>query len=103
MKFFIPLADNEQQAEEVYTGIKKFAKENLAWNIQDDRIYSLSYRYNGQKYFARVSEVETLTHDFVVAILKSNAYLICTKNRGVLRGEPILVGYQDAISIEYFD
>jgi hypothetical protein len=103
MKFFIPAAKNEEQTENVYAAIKEFAKENLKWNIQNDRIYSLQYRHNGREYIATVGDTETFTHDTVLAILKSNTYLICTVNRGGLRGEPILVGYEEVLDITYFD
>lgn len=39
MEFFIPAAENEEQMENVYAAIKDFAKENLKWDIQNDRIY----------------------------------------------------------------
>jgi hypothetical protein len=41
--------------------------------------------------------------EYVVAILKSNAYRVCTHNRGVVRGEPILVGLNEVRRIEHFD
>jgi len=77
MKFFIPYAEDNKQAEEVYDIIKRFAEENLEWKISKDRIYSIGYSHNGKVYLAKVGEVENLTRDLVLAILKSNTYLIC--------------------------
>jgi len=43
------------------------------------------------------------TGEQLVAILESNAYLLCTMNRGVARGEPILVGKSEVVRIEDFN
>lgn len=103
MKFFIPEAEDDKQAEDVYKGIIKFAQENLGWGIGLDRIYSIRYSHEGKEYFAKVGEVENRTRDLVLAILKSTTYLICTTNRGGLRGTPILVGSNEINKIEYFE
>jgi hypothetical protein len=103
MEFFVPSTKSTEQADNVYTAIKEHVKDSLKWNIQNDRIYSIKYRHNGREYIATVGDVETFTHDLVLAILKSNTYLVCTINRGGLRGEPILVGYEEALNITYFD
>ncbi|MDD2361942.1 MAG: hypothetical protein PHH84_03140 [Oscillospiraceae bacterium] len=103
MKFFIPAANDVEQANNVYLAIKEFAKDNTSWSIEDDRIYCLKYRHSGKDYYAIVGEHENRTGDLVLAILKSNTYLICTINRGGVRGEPILVGYNEATYIEYFE
>ncbi len=103
MKFFIPNAKDDKQAEEVYNGIIKFAEENLKWGVNTDRIYSIRYSHEGKDFLAKVGEVENRTKDLVLAILKSTTYLICTINRGGLRGMPILVGENEIERIEYFD
>lgn len=103
MKFFIPKAKDEAEANDVYQAVKKFAQETLGWKITDDRIYSLRYIHNGKEYFARVGDIEGFTNATVIAILKSNTYLVCTRDRGVARGEPILVGTEEVLDIEYFE
>lgn len=103
MKFFIPAAEDAKQAESVYSSIKKFAKKNTGWDVKPDRIYSIKYKHDGKEYYAKVGEHETLTKDLVFAILLSNTYLVCTTIRGALKGEPILVGINEVIDIEYFE
>ena len=103
MKFFIPAAKDDEQAESVYSGIKKFAQENTGWSIYEDRIFAIKYKHEGKDYFATVGETENRTDDVVLAILKSTTYLVCTKNRGGVRGNPILVGINEVTSIDYFD
>jgi hypothetical protein len=103
MRFFIPHAKDKEEEIEVYTAVKKFAKENLGWSISDRKIFSIDYVHDGKRYRAEVGKVENLIGEEVIAILESNAYLICTPNRGVIRGEPILVGTESAHSVVDFD
>ena len=43
--------------------------------------------------------------EWVVTILETRCgpYLVCTHNRGIVRGEPILVGINEPRSVVYFD
>lgn len=104
MKFFIPHIETETKAEDLYQAIKKFAKETTGWDIVDRRIQSLEfsteYRYTT---IAKVGEVIDTNREEVVAILESNTYLVCTHNRGVFRGEPILVGKNEVLWVKDFD
>ena len=47
-------------------------------------------------YHVEVGKPDPRNNELVIAILKSNTYLVCTPNRGVVRGIPILVG-QDKV------
>ena len=38
----------------------------------------------------------------MIAILESNSYLVCTQNRGVVRGMPILVGREQKNEVTEF-
>ena len=96
MRFFIPAAKDETQAEEVWGAIKKFAEETLGWEISDRRIFSIAYQRQDKDYLVEVGKPDPRNNELVIAILKSNTYLVCTPNRGVVRGIPILVG-QDKV------
>lgn len=98
-KFFVPLAKSDAEAEEVYRSVVKFAEETTGWPIEKDRIYSLAYTHNGQRYNAVVGANEPRTGELVIAILKSTAYLICTPNRGVVEGMPILADPREAEAV----
>ena len=102
MKFFMPAVDNEEKAEELYLATKKFATQTC-WPVTDRRIQSIRFKDKGRPVLAMVGEVEPITGETVVAILESNAYLVCTPNRGVLRGQPILVGKAEVVSVIDFD
>ena len=96
MRFFIPAAKDETQAEEVWVAIKKFAEETLGWEISDRRIFSIFYQRQDKHYHVEVGKPDPRNNELVIAILESTTYLVCTPNRGVVRGMPILVG-QDKV------
>ncbi|MCK1450093.1 hypothetical protein IVB36_04015 [Bradyrhizobium sp. 35] len=92
MKFFLPFAADEKQAEETYEAIKKFVAPQ--GDVSDTRYYAIYYRHNGQELRARVGDPDPLTGEPVIAILRSSRdrgpFYVCTPNRGVVRGDPIL-------------
>jgi len=93
MKFFIPLEEDEKKAEEIYEAIKSFAHTTMGWQIHETRIYSIYFSHDGKQYTATVGESAPEIGELVVAILASSgAYLVCTPNRGVIRGMPYLAG-----------
>jgi hypothetical protein len=102
MRFHIPSVKDDTKAEEVYEAIRKFAVETTGWDVTDRRIFSIHYRHEGKEYHAEVGKPETRGGEVVEAILESNAYLVCTANRGVLRGMPILVGKNEIHNITVF-
>jgi len=104
MKFFLPSQKDEKLENETYNAIKKFAKETTGWDITDRKIYHIKYRHEGKDYEAKIDERETRQGETVIAILESTiTFLVCTTNRGVRRGMPILVGKEEIISITDFE
>jgi len=102
LEFFVPAAEDEKQAEEVYSGIKAFARQTLGWNTTERRIFGLTYQHEGERYFVEVGKPDTRIGEIVLAILESNSYLVCTYSRGVVRGEPILVGTNEVVDVRDF-
>ena len=102
MKFFIPEAENETEALSVWKATRKFAEETLGWEVSERRIFSIAYRHNGKDYYAEVGKPDPRIRELVLVILESDTYLVCTANRGVLRGMPILVGRDEAEQIRDF-
>lgn len=103
MKFFLPAASSDAQAEEVWTSIRKFAEQTTSWPVSSRRIFSIDYCHDGKDGRAEVGQDETDIREPVIAILESNTYLVCTPNRGVLRGIPRLVGHNEVRCVVYFD
>ena len=105
MKFFIPYAKNDEDAEEVYSGI---IKNNNAIQT-DNRIFKLSFYDNNKRIFAEVGKPivgNNKTGDqIVIAIVeKFGFYCICFPTMGVFGGVPVYVDSKpDNAVVEYFD
>jgi hypothetical protein len=104
MKVYVPHAKDAAQSESVYQASRRFCKDGLGWQILPPRIYSLRYRHDGREYFAQVGHKDERVHEEVLCIFESEVtYFVCTAQRGVIRGDPILVGREEISDIEYFD
>jgi hypothetical protein len=103
VKFFIPGAKNAQQAEEVYAATKNVAETTLGGSVTDRRIFAITYQHEGREYRAEVGQLDPRVDETVMVILESNAYLVCTKTRGVLWGAPVLVGHEEVLGIIDFE
>jgi hypothetical protein len=99
MKFFIPTAKDDTKGEELYEAITKFAQETTGWKISNRRIFSIDYFHEHKEYHVEVGKPDPMIGEVVMAILESKAFLVCTPNRGVVRGMPILVGINEATDI----
>jgi hypothetical protein len=103
MEFFVPACETPEKAEEIWEATRTFAKENLGWEIGSRRIFRVTGTHDGKSIDCQVGKIEPYGGETVIAIFESNAFLVCTANRGVLRGEPILVGVQEVVSVTDFD
>ncbi len=102
MRFFVPETKNETEAQTVWEATKKFAEETLRWEVSERCIFSIAYQHDGKDYYAEVGKPDPRIGELVLVILESDTYLVCTPNRGVLRGMPILVGRNEARKITDF-
>lgn len=103
MKFFVPAAKDNEQAEQVFEAIEKF---NYAPR-QERRICALAWTHGGKNYSCEVGGEAPGYYgtggEPVVAILDCDRlYKVCTTNRGVVRGEAIMVG-KDGAHATYFE
>ncbi len=92
-KFFVPGLEKAADAEKVYEATAKYNKVAVP-KKHSDRICSLAWTRNGNKYYAEVGFPleEIYGGETVMAILKDGErYYICTPNSGVLGGFPIIV------------
>jgi hypothetical protein len=99
MEFFVPDCETPEKAEQAWEAMRTFAKETLGWDVGQRRIFRVTGTHDGKPIDCEVGKTEPYGGEIVVAILESNAFLVCTPNRGFLRGEPILVGTQEVGSI----
>ncbi len=106
MRFFIPHIQDAEQEQSFYDAIKQFLSQEIGADFSDRRVFSLRYHHEGKDYHAKVGEEHPLNSEVVMAILydqRMPAYCICTPNRGVARGMPILVGKWQTKSVVDFD
>ncbi len=104
MKFFLPEATDDAQAEQVYAAVARF---NNAVS-EGPRIYKIDWSHHGNTYSAHVGGTAPAYYrtgnEPVVAILDCGiVYKICTTSRGVMGGEGIFVGKNEASALEHFD
>lgn len=103
MKFFIPAAKDDLEAESVLRKIAQF----VGFGIPEPRIYSLTYWHNGKAMTATVGENPDSYYQEVgpvIAILqREDCLAVCLPHRGVLRGEPIYVGDAPTNKVEFFE
>ena len=103
MRFFIPLATSDEQAERVLAATAKFT----GFPIPSPRIYSVSYTHNGEEMVATVGKEADPYYRAVgpvIAILATDTcFSVCTRDRGVARGDPIYVGRGPGMEVEYFE
>lgn len=91
--FFVPAAQDADEAESVWNGTKTFATATTGFSITDRRVFSARYRHNGFDRHATVGEPHYTNSEPVVAIFESpECFLVCTLSRGVARDMPILIG-----------
>jgi len=101
-KFFIP-GNTPARSEEIYEWIVRYVKAMMDCKLDPVRIFSLNYTHEGKQLRATVGEIEPRTGQLVLAILRSDTYLICTPYYGVQRGEPMPVALSEADEVQYFE
>ncbi len=102
MKFFLPTATSEEQQNQIYADIRRFAQATLGWPFTDRRVFSIRYRHNGIEALAQVGERD-IDGEVILAIFESTTYVVTTPNRGGFRGDPILVGREKVSGVIFFD
>lgn len=101
MKFFIPRAKDDQEAEAIWQEFRTGAEEWANRPVGNSRIYRLEYTHDGERQVARVGQ--PLYGGEVIAIFESEPYLIYAVGRGFVRGTPVMVGQKDVRAVETFE
>lgn len=105
MKFFIPFAESERAAEEIYRRIARRCFDFTGLPFSPDRVFALRYRLRNSEYLAQVGiEHPPGQPEVVICILESSqGYFICTQMHGVNYGEPLVIPRPLASDVEYFN
>jgi hypothetical protein len=62
LDFFVPYVDDAEKAEAVWQAVKKFAEDQLNWEVSDERIRKVEYVHEGKEWTAEVGEPHTYGH-----------------------------------------
>ncbi len=102
MKFFVPHAEDEEEAESLFDDIKEFVKRNAVLSLTPARIYRFEYVHHGKSEVVQVGQ--PYRGEEVMAILDSFTHLVvCTPSFGLSRGLPFLIPKSDVQSVESFE
>jgi hypothetical protein len=102
-KFFIPAAENAEQAESIYEAICKFN----SLTVSEQRIEKISWNEDGQAIECIVGSPLPASygvgHEPVMAILSTGTgYLLCSASRGGLWGKPVVISSEREPTATYF-
>lgn len=111
-EFFVPIAEEmDETDEELFEAITMFMEDQSFGPFSEDRIAGIVYmdpesRFDFDEVEANVGDMLKTTGERVEAILYDEGrdqYLICTPNRGVAEGQPIVVDEDQIEEVFYFD
>jgi len=104
MTFFVPSTKDEAEAEKVYDILRRKLAAQHRYEASPDRIYELEYEETGHRSVLTVGKSDFTLGEVVVAIFRADdRYLVCTPNRGLLKGQPMVVGDWLVLRTEAFD
>jgi hypothetical protein len=116
--FFAPLVEDPDSAEKLWEATWKFQEEQGGGGLTPRRIFRLGYLHDGKHMEAEIGVAHPYARKFdeaafaevgppqeVLVILErtDGLFYVCTWDRGVTRGGPILVGAGEPYEVTYFD
>lgn len=109
MDFFVPEADDEAEAEEVWHATKNWVEKKRD-QVTERRIYSIEYADpdTQRTHAVAVGDDVPGVGEPAQVILESatgtvDVYYLCSPNRGVLGGSPVMVEKQHVQRVEEFE
>lgn len=105
MKLFVPIEGGEQNPNFTYLSIRGFIEEKGV-PMADDLIFAVNYEADGMPRRVEVGEVDAALNEPVVAIFRVatfDSYYFCSRNNGVMEGEPVEIEGRNVTSIENFE
>lgn len=105
MRFFVPHAQNSEEAESVWRSVRAFLEQQMR-PTTPRRIWKVAFRHNSKPYELEVGKRHPDLGEDVLMIFRAAGYELyyaCTENRGVVRGEPYLVGIDHHTSAVDFE
>ena len=104
MKFFVPATKDSQEAEKAYLALRRKMAQTHGYTPGPARLYQLVYEDNGQEYTETVGEASAFGGERIVAIFQAeDKYFVCTANKGVVKGLPMMVGDWAVVRVVPFE
>ena len=102
MHFFLPGANDPEQARSQYSRIRSSIEERHG-ALRETCIYRVAFPYEGKQLTLAVGDsLHLLGGEPVLAILEGRDFYVCTRGHGVLQGEPFVVPRAENVNIEVF-
>jgi len=109
MKFFIPFADDDAEAETIYADIRRFVIKMTHAELSEKRFHGLLIHEDytrDDRQEIRVGMECFHNNELVIAILwdhKSQIYMVCTPSRGISKDRPIIFKKKMVLEAYQFD
>ena len=91
MKFFVPAASTDEEAESVWQATREHLENVLKCKVSERRIFRIAHAPRVEDIEYEVGKPERGSRETVLVILESFDYLVCTATQGVVRGRPIVI------------
>jgi hypothetical protein len=102
MDFFLPSAADPDAAEQLIIAVESFTEDATGWSIRPGRASSVEYWEAGELLRATVGN--PFQDEIVQCILNTDRLLvICTENRGIGWGAPIVVDKMAVATVRWFN
>ena len=105
MRFFLPLSNDPDHAEQMYESIRHRLTETRE-PPTERRIYALKFNEDGRCHTIAVgNELRRSNSEPVIAILEGSSnstFYVCTPKHGALEGEPHAITQVGAVEVEEF-
>src|SRR5690242_9039232 len=105
MRFFLPLSNDPDHAEQMYEGIRHRLAETRE-PPTERRIYELKFQEDGRRQTIAVgNELRHSNGEPVIAILEgsgNSTYYVCTPKHGAFEGEPHAIASAGTVEVEEF-
>lgn len=105
MKLFVPIEGGDKNPNFTYLSIRGFIEEKGV-PMADDLIFAVDYEKDGSAHRVEVGRIDPAVEELVVAIFRVatfDSYYFCSRNSGVMEGEPVEIEGRTVTAIENFE
>ncbi len=102
MHFFLPGANNPEEARSFYSRIRNQIQQRHG-QLRDSRIFRVAFPYDGKKLTLAVGDsLHMAGGEPILAILEGRDFYVCTRRHGAVEGDPVVIPRTGAVKVEAF-